>query len=64
MVQPRLSGRVVGEFFRQHLARDVQVLQKVLGRSADDVYLLLHHLCHSLATAQQSGNRGVEEWKF
>lgn len=55
MVTPRIAIQEVGAYMWQHCARDVQVLQKVLGRSADDIYLLLHHLCHTMATIHHTG---------
>ncbi|XP_070190023.1 E3 ubiquitin-protein ligase rnf213-alpha-like [Littorina saxatilis] len=55
MVKPGIAPHQAAEFFRQHVQQDMQVLQRVLGRSADDVYLLLHHLCHQMAIAQAGG---------
>ncbi|XP_070197743.1 E3 ubiquitin-protein ligase rnf213-alpha-like isoform X2 [Littorina saxatilis] len=48
MVRPAIEGGHVIVFLWGHLRKDLQVLQSALGRSCDDVYLLLHHLCHQL----------------
>ena len=55
MVQPGIAAGEECRYFWDHLGRDLQVLQKVLGRSADDVYLVLHHLTHLLTTVRSGG---------
>ena len=55
MVVPRIAPGQVAQFFWEHVQRDLQVLQRVLGRSADDVFLVLHHVCHLMAWTQRAG---------
>jgi hypothetical protein len=57
MVQPKVPDQEVLEFVWGHMQQDVQALCKVLGRSTDDVCLLLHHLCHSIATNKAGEDR-------
>ncbi|KAK7107714.1 hypothetical protein V1264_015588 [Littorina saxatilis] len=52
MTQPRVGADEVCQFYWDHLRHDIQVLQRVLGRSADDVYLVLHQLCHLFVTVK------------
>ena len=60
MVQPGVVAADVCKFFWDHLCRDLEVLQRALGRSADDVYLVLHHLAHLIATLQSGGQLGLD----
>ncbi|KAL8623378.1 hypothetical protein ACOMHN_065912 [Nucella lapillus] len=55
MVQPAIRKEVVCAFFRDHLNHDLTVLMNVVSRSADDVYLILHHICHLLTTLPSGG---------
>ena len=52
MVVPRIAPGHAAQFFWQHIQHDLQVLQRVLGRSTDDVFLVLHHVCHLMAWTQ------------
>ena len=52
MVAPSIPPQQAAPFFLDHVLRDLQVLQRVLGRSADDVLLVLHHVCHIMAWTQ------------
>ncbi|KAK7097425.1 hypothetical protein V1264_004409 [Littorina saxatilis] len=71
LVRPAISDAEVIPFFWGHLQKDLQVLQRVLGRSCDDVYLLLHHLCHQLTklstvhywTPKLKSKKEREEWE-
>ncbi|XP_070188878.1 E3 ubiquitin-protein ligase rnf213-alpha-like [Littorina saxatilis] len=55
MVVPRIPPNQAAQYFSDHVQRDLQVLQRSLGRSADDSFLVLHHLCHQLSCAQTDG---------
>ncbi|XP_076467024.1 E3 ubiquitin-protein ligase RNF213-like [Babylonia areolata] len=50
MVTPRIAPDQCAQFFVDHMEHDLKVLQRCLGRSADDVFLVLHHVCHLLAS--------------
>ncbi|KAK7494871.1 hypothetical protein BaRGS_00013998, partial [Batillaria attramentaria] len=56
MVHPRIVPQDVCQFFWHHLQRDLQVLQRVTGRGTDDIYLVLHHLCHQMTSVKTGGN--------
>ena len=64
MIQPAVREADVTGFFWGHLHKDLQVLQHVLGRCCDDVYLLLHHLCHQLAELPSGQSRMVQSSGF
>ncbi|XP_076466869.1 E3 ubiquitin-protein ligase rnf213-alpha-like [Babylonia areolata] len=50
VVTPRIAPDQCAQFFVDHMEHDLKVLQRCLGRSADDVFLVLHHVCHLLAS--------------
>ncbi|KAL8581507.1 hypothetical protein ACOMHN_042900 [Nucella lapillus] len=52
MVTPRIAPGQAETFFLDHAHHDLRALGRSLGRSVDDAYLLLHHLCHQLAAHQ------------
>nr|KAG5687644.1 hypothetical protein BaRGS_008127 [Batillaria attramentaria] len=57
MVQPAVDAAHVVTFFWGHLQQDIAVLQRILNKCCDDVYLVLHQLCHKLAGRQPGENQ-------
>ena len=53
MIEPRIADTDLCQFFLDHLEKDLKVLQKALGRTGDDICLLLHHVCTTMAQQQQ-----------
>ncbi|XP_071112375.1 E3 ubiquitin-protein ligase rnf213-alpha-like [Haliotis cracherodii] len=37
-----------GQFFWEHLQKDLQIIHLATGKSVDDVFLLLHFICHQM----------------
>ncbi len=38
----------VGQFFWEHLQKDLEIIHLATGKSVDDVFLLLHFICHQI----------------
>ncbi|XP_067673877.1 E3 ubiquitin-protein ligase rnf213-alpha-like [Haliotis asinina] len=38
----------VSQFFLEHLQKDLQIIHMATGKSVDDVFLLLHFICHQM----------------
>ncbi|KAK7459431.1 hypothetical protein BaRGS_00038999, partial [Batillaria attramentaria] len=63
MIHPNVPAADVCQFFWDHMKRDMEVLQKAIAHSVDDVYLLLHAVCHRMASEQSAGNEVLLESK-
>lgn len=50
LTKPNVPEDNVRDFFWRHMEMDVLVIQKATGKSAEDVYLLLHCICKNFMT--------------
>ncbi|XP_046558706.1 E3 ubiquitin-protein ligase RNF213-like [Haliotis rubra] len=48
LVYPPLQ-QDVRQFFLEHLQKDLQIIHMATGKSVDDVFLLLHFICHQIS---------------
>ncbi|XP_061169263.1 E3 ubiquitin-protein ligase RNF213-like isoform X1 [Saccostrea echinata] len=48
IIKPDLDPAVVLPFLWAHIERDLVTIQKAIGKSVDDVYILIHRICNDI----------------
>ena len=48
MVKPDLEVDNMLPFLWAHIEKDLQTIQRAVGRSVDDVYILMHRICRDM----------------
>ncbi|XP_048239631.1 E3 ubiquitin-protein ligase rnf213-alpha-like [Haliotis rufescens] len=51
LVYPQLQ-QDTSQFFLEHLQKDLQIIHLATGKSVDDVFLLLHFICHQISQSE------------
>lgn len=54
IIKPAIELNDVLPFLMGHVKMDLTVIQRATGRSEDDIYLLLHRICHSFTEKHES----------
>ncbi|KAL3881537.1 hypothetical protein ACJMK2_027969, partial [Sinanodonta woodiana] len=61
LIKPKIEETMVVQFLMEHIQRDLKDLHRALGRSVDDVLVMLHCILHqSLQTCSEKENLGDE----
>ncbi|KAK3096790.1 hypothetical protein FSP39_003301 [Pinctada imbricata] len=61
MIKPDIDPPSVYNFLWSHIEVDITTLRNLLGKSTDDVILLLHHICQQILENHGHGERKNEE---
>ncbi|XP_061169142.1 E3 ubiquitin-protein ligase RNF213-like [Saccostrea echinata] len=54
LIKPNVSEDKVLEYIWKHMEIDILILQQAIGKSAEDVYLLLHCICRDFVTEKKA----------
>ena len=53
MIKPELKPDNVLPFLWAHIEKDLSTIRSAVGRSVDDVYILMHNICRFMMEKQR-----------